>query len=113
MTHSSPIPLRQTPQFQQLLEDLGETMLVEALSAYLEELDEMSDALSRHRDDLNYLAKQAHSLKTSSRMIGALALAETALQLETACKQGRTQALDALQQSLHALIQQTRRDLLA
>jgi len=111
MTHA--IPLRQSAQYQQLLEDLGELMLVEALSAYLDELDDMSEALAHRSDDLSYLAKQAHSLKSSSRMIGALALADSALQLETACKQGLTQQLDSLQQSLHALIQQTRRELLA
>lgn len=110
MTHA--LPLRQTAQFQQLLEDLGESMLTEALSAYLDELNDMSEALNNRNDDLSYLAKQAHSLKSSSRMIGALALADGALQLETACKQGLTQELDSLQQSLHALIQQTRRELL-
>jgi signal transduction histidine kinase/DNA-binding response OmpR family regulator len=79
---------------QRLVEDIGDTdVVVETLEIYLEELpvrlDSMGAALTDERFDL--LRDEAHSLKSSSRMLGAGVLSDLCRDVEavTAAESGR------------------------
>lgn len=100
-----------TDQTHQLIADIGQDSFVDALDAYFDELDETLAAINPLTHDLTQLAKQAHSLKSSSRLIGAAALADRALQLETHCKQGLTDTLGEQCRQLETCIEQTRQQL--
>jgi CheY-like chemotaxis protein len=79
---------------QRLVEDIGDTdVVVETLEIYLQELpvrlDSMGAALTDERFDL--LRDEAHSLKSSSRMLGAGVLSDLCRDVEavTAAESGR------------------------
>jgi signal transduction histidine kinase/DNA-binding response OmpR family regulator len=70
---------------QGLVEDIGEAaVVIDTLDIYLEELpgrlDSMSSALASERFDV--LRDEAHSLKSSSRMLGAVTLSDLCRDLE-------------------------------
>jgi len=69
----------------------------------------IEQALDKH--DLTQIQETAHGLKGISQNRGADALAQVAMDLETACKTGETTSLSPFRQTIQKSFQQTRQDL--
>lgn len=68
-----------------LRHEIGEETFYEALIAFIEEIDDSLNEIQQ-TSDMSQLVTHAHSLKSSARMFGAMALAETAFELEKAAR---------------------------
>lgn len=91
-----------------LRDDIGEETFNEALDAFLEEMSDSIDAIQRITD-MSQLVTHAHSLKSSARMFGAMALAETAFELEQSARQNNAQDSQQILPRLITKCQETRR----
>ncbi|AHF02334.1 hypothetical protein THIAE_07450 [Thiomicrospira aerophila AL3] len=92
MIYGNPsFPILSKDIMDSLFEEIGDETFYEALDAFMAEIGEFS-AQALHGLSLEDLRVQAHSLKSSARMFGTIALAESAFELEKASK-SQNQAL--------------------
>src|SRR5581483_9633800 len=91
-------------QVKQLEEEIGEDFVGEIIYTFLQDLDQrMSDfrALSA-ASDLGTIRTGAHTLKSTSRMLGLNALADMFLQIETGAREGTLEPAHRLKEDLVA-----------
>ncbi len=74
-----------------------EDFYAELLSEYMNESVKKSEAITKcyEEKDWDEYGVYVHSLKSTSRMIGAVGLAEIAARMEAAAKEGNTEAIDS------------------
>lgn len=85
INETTPFPILSKDIMDSLFEEIGEETFYEALDAFIDEITEFSEQIQDQQSMAN-LKVQAHSLKSSARMFGTMALAETAFELEKASK---------------------------
>ena len=95
------------------LKELMEDEFSNLIDSYLEDAPKlMEDILNSSRDaDLKVLVRAAHTLKSSSNNLGATALANRALEIETLGKENKLREATALIPSLENLLLKTRDEL--
>lgn len=94
---------------EQLVADTGPSVLPDLLSAFVEEMAELAPRLADALDHDDYLAvaRDIHSLKSSSGTFGALALRGLAEGMDSAYKQGELDSALELGVELHLRIRET------
>jgi HPt (histidine-containing phosphotransfer) domain-containing protein len=91
MPSDSPtFPLISQDIMDTLRDEIGEETFYEALVAFIEEINDSLNQIQQTHA-MAQLVTHAHSLKSSARMFGAMALAETAFELEKAARAQNTE----------------------
>jgi HPt (histidine-containing phosphotransfer) domain-containing protein len=96
----------------QLRTDAGPALVNELISAYMAETDERLVRIAAEIEDgdLDGIAAEAHSMKSSSGTFGALPLPALSARLEAAATQGDVAAVAAINDKLPVTISKTWRE---
>jgi HPt (histidine-containing phosphotransfer) domain-containing protein len=96
----------------QLCNDAGSALVSELIAAYMDETDERLVRIAAEVKDgnLDEIAADAHSMKSSSGTFGALPLQALSARLEAAATQGDAAAVAVVHDELPAMISETWRE---
>ncbi len=102
-------PLVEADQMAALTAAAGVETAMAIIAAFKNSNEELFEALTNQIRENDYLeaAKSAHALKGSAANLGAIALSETAREMEIACKEKCTADLEQKLQALQALMDAT------